>query len=84
MEIIETYAIQHPTDAARDVGILRIMTAADGGPHLATRVEVLAFDQGGLEQGAHRLTYIKTEIADPTEPRRFRHLRLVNDNGAQA
>ena len=81
MEIIETYAISHPTEAGRDIGIMRITTATGRGPHLATKVEVLAFDQGGLEQGEHVLTFIKTEIADPIQPRRFRHLRLVNDNG---
>lgn len=81
MEIIETYAIKHPEEAGRDIGILKITTATGRGPHIATRVEVFAFDQGGLEQGEHALAFIKTEVADSTQPRRIRHLRLLNDNG---
>jgi hypothetical protein len=36
-----------------------------------------------LADGTHRLVFLKTEMIDPTQPRRFRHLRLVNDNGGR-
>ncbi len=83
MEILETYAINHPTEPGRDLGLLRITTKADGGPHLATKIEVVSLDLAGLADGTHRLVFLKTEMIDPTQPRRFRHLRLVNDNGGR-
>lgn len=84
MEIIETYAIEDRTSPGRDLGLLRITTKADGGPHLATKIEVVSLDLAGLADGTHSLAFLKTEMIDPTQPRRFRHLRVINDQGGPA
>lgn len=84
MQLLETFAIRHPADLSRDLGLLKITTDAAGGPHLATEIEIYTHDGGGIPDGSHRLVFLKTELIDAYAPRRFRHLRLVNDNGGRA
>lgn len=83
MNIEETYRVIDPCNMGADLGLLKVVTSDKRGPHLATQIEVYTLDGLGLPDGVLTLDFVQTALVDPTAPRRFRNLAIVNDNGSK-